>query len=124
VEKRDKWLHVKVSEADRTAWQAQAAAVGLTLSDLIRQRMSTDQVGRQPRRRAPRRADPALLSTLGRVGNNLNQLARWANTHKSGADAVQVLSALVAIETLLSSYRPGVSGAKPLTGEADADENL
>ncbi|MBC7201820.1 MAG: plasmid mobilization relaxosome protein MobC [Pseudomonas balearica] len=60
-------------------------------------------------------ADPALLAALARAGNNLNQIGRWANTYKSNADAVQVLAALVGIEQILSSYRPGVSGAEPLT---------
>ena len=118
---RAKWVHVKVTDDERAGWQAQAEAVGLTLADLIRQRLGEARpVGRDPiRRRAARRADPELLAALGRIGSNLNQIARWANTYKGKAEAVQVLAALVSIEQILSSYRPGVSGAKPLTGEAE-----
>lgn len=118
---RAKWVHVKVTDDERAGWQAQAEAAGLTLADLIRQRLGDARpVNRDPiRRRASRRADPELLAALGRIGSNLNQIARWANTHKSKAEAVQVLAALVSIEQILFSYRPGVSGAKPLTGETE-----
>ena len=35
---------------------------------------------------------------VARIGNNLNQIARWANTHRSEAEAVEVIAHLVAIE--------------------------
>ncbi|MYH21652.1 MAG: MobC family plasmid mobilization relaxosome protein, partial [Acidobacteria bacterium] len=38
---------------------------------------------------------------VARIGNNLNQLARWANTHRSAARAVTVIANLVAFERLL-----------------------
>lgn len=122
---RAKWVHVKVTDDERAGWQAQAEAAGLTLADLIRQRLGEARpVGRDPiRRRASRRADPELLAALGRIGSNLNQIARWANTYKGGAEAVQVLAALVGIEQILSSYRPGVSGAKPLTDETEGADD-
>ena len=122
---RAKWVHVKVTDDERAGWQAQAEAAGLTLADLIRQRLGEARpVGRDPiRRRASRRADPELLAALGRIGSNLNQIARWANTYKGKAEAVQVLAALVGIEQILSSYRPGVSGAKPLTGHTEGADD-
>ena len=48
----------------------------------------------------------------GRIGSNLNQIARWCNTHCENADAVQVLAALVAIDQALTSfsYRPSPPG--------------
>lgn len=117
AEKRTQWVHVKATPAEHTQWQALAAAQGLTLADLIRQSLDARLVGRDPvRRRAARRADPELLAALGRIGSNLNQIARWANTYKGKAEAVQVLAALVSIEQILSSYRPG---AKPLTDETE-----
>lgn len=96
---RDKWVHIKVAQEERDAWQAAAEADGVTLADLIRSRMSTATVDREPRRRrAARRADPALLAAMARIGSNLNQVARWANTYKRSADAVPIIAALVAIE--------------------------
>ena len=35
---------------------------------------------------------------LARLGNNLNQIARWANTHKEAIEAVEVIGHLIAIE--------------------------
>lgn len=113
---RDLWQHVKVTPSERQAWKAEAAAAGVTVADLIRQRMGAAPEGRAPKRtRAARRADPRLLQAAGRIGSNLNQIARWCNTHAEGADAVQVLAALVSIDQALtsfssSSYRPSPPG--------------
>jgi len=96
---RDKWVHIKVSGEERDAWQAAAEAEGVTLADLVRARMVTKTVDREPRRRrAARRADPALLAAIGRVGNNLNQIGRWVNTYKKGAEVIPVIAALVSLE--------------------------
>ena len=40
---------------------------------------------------------------VARIGNNLNQIARWANTHKEVAEAVEVIARLVVIERTLSA---------------------
>jgi hypothetical protein len=46
-----------------------------------------------------------------RVGNNLNQLARWANTHARAAEAVSVIAHLVSFErSLLRVGRIGEGG--------------
>ncbi len=36
-------------------------------------------------------APSARTRQLARIGSNLNQIARWANTHKSAAEAVEIL---------------------------------
>jgi hypothetical protein len=120
---RPKWVHVMLSEQERTAWQGQAAVAGLTLADLIRKRLGDAQeVGRDPiKRQAARRADPALLAVLGRIGSNLNQIARWANTYKEKAEAVQVLAVLVSIEQIISFHHPGAKAVEAgEEGEGDA----
>jgi hypothetical protein len=121
---RDLWQHVKVTPAERASWKAAAAAEGLTVADLIRKRMGTVPEGRAPKRiRAARRADPRLLQAAGRIGSNLNQIARWCNTHAEGASAVQVLAALLAIDQALTSfsYRPDPAGHAG-TGRQDGQE--
>ena len=35
---------------------------------------------------------------LNRINANLNMIARWVNTHKSAADAVDVVAHLMALE--------------------------
>lgn len=44
-------------------------------------------------------ADPQLVRAIGRVGSNLNQIAKYANTNKQLDD--KVLSSINRIETLL-----------------------
>lgn len=113
--RRTAWVHIRLSPAERDAWQRLAADGGGTLADLIRQRMGeAAAVGRSGKRRAARRADPALLAALARIGANVNQIAKWVNTHKSAADASQVLAALIALDRDLLSYRPNA-------GDAEAD---
>ena len=46
-------------------------------------------------------ADPDLVRAIGRVGSNLNQIAKYANTNKQLDD--KVLSSITRIETLLIS---------------------
>lgn len=113
---RSAWVHIKATPAERAAWQALAAGEGVTVADLVRSRLAASQVGRPPRRgrMAAPPTDPALLAGLARIGNNLNQLARWANTYRGAADRVQILAALAAIERQLSFFLlPGVRGVAP-----------
>lgn len=117
VKKLDKWVHVKVTDQERGRWQKMAASQGVTLADLIRSSLTSAQVGISPKRqrRVHTPADPALIAAIAKAGNNLNQLARWANTYKSGADSVQVLSALAVLDRHLSFFLPpgGVGGEAP-----------
>ena len=46
-----------------------------------------------------KRADPDLVRAIGRVGSNLNQIAKYANTNKQLDD--KVLSSITRIEMLL-----------------------
>ncbi len=45
----------------------------------------------------------ARTRELARIGNNLNQIARWTDTCKQGADAVSVVAQLVAIERTIDT---------------------
>jgi hypothetical protein len=120
--KKSKLVHVKVTDAERKAWQLQAMLAGMTLADFIRQAIGAKLSGIAPRnKRVSRRADPLLLAALGRVGNNLNQLARWVNTHKSAIEVVLVLSALVAVEKILLSYCPAPGRGEPQANAFDVD---
>lgn len=125
-ESRSKWVHVMCSEAERLSWKTEADHAGLTVADLIRRRMSTKLEGRAPKQTRPtRRADPVLIRSVGRVGSNLNQIAKWANTFAGAAEATQILAALVAIDEQIaghtrnfSSYRPDVPAVLPANPDA------
>jgi len=102
---RNKWIHIRVTDAERQAWQLIAQSHQLTVADLIRRKLGESQpTGRQPKRRKRlcQQADPVLIRELARIGNNLNQIARWANTYKFAAEAITVCVHLLAIQRLLA----------------------
>lgn len=124
MEPRDKWVKLKVWKHERDAWYQEAEAEGLSLADLIRQRMG-DALMTSVTKAKPvpvKRVDPELIRELGRIGNNLNQVARWANYYKADADADQVLAVLLAIERDLAEVRADFSPRrKKPEAPADAD---
>lgn len=109
-EKRDKWVNIKVTEKERAEWQAFAKSKNKNLSDVLRQ-LIADEMGvkirlenlpiKKKQIRASRKINPELLRALAKIGNNLNQIARWANTYKSNADALEIIQTLLAIQRAL-----------------------
>ena len=94
--------HARVSEAELAAWQAKAAAAGVSLSELLRQAMARTQTWTAPAREVERER----TRQIARIGSNLNQIARWAHTHVDDDLAVvEVLVHLVAIERDLAQLR-------------------
>ena len=94
--------HARVSEAELAAWQAKAAAAGVSLSELLRQAMARTQTWTAPARAVERER----TRQIARIGSNLNQIARWAHTHVDDDLAVvEVLAHLVAIERDLAQLR-------------------
>ncbi|MDE3261793.1 MAG: MobC family plasmid mobilization relaxosome protein [Acidobacteriota bacterium] len=110
AERRSVEVHLRVSPAERAAWKAKAAAAGLPLSALVRQAMARTQTWTAP----AMAAEHERSRQIARVGNNLNQVARWANTHASALDAVRVLNGLRAVERALRAL------ALPAGGDGDA----
>ena len=87
-------LHARVSPAELADWRAKAAAAGVPLSDLLRQAMARTRTWTAVAADAERER----TRQVARIGNNLNQLARWANRHASAVEAVEVIANLVAFE--------------------------
>ena len=77
-----------------TATKAKAATAGVPLSDLLRQAMARTRTWTASAAEVERER----TRQVARIGNNLNQIARWANTHADKADAFEVIAHLVAIE--------------------------
>ena len=84
---RDVWVKIRASEAERAEWHAKTRSAGLTLSDLVRR--SVGQVRTWTVAHAE--VERERTRQVARIGNNLNQIARWANTHASAAEGVEVL---------------------------------
>lgn len=67
---------IRLAPDELAEWRGQAQAEGLSLSDWLRDRVGSAK----PRVQQSSVADPELLAELARIGNNLNQLARVANS--------------------------------------------
>ena len=93
-EPRNKWIKIRVSSAEKLAIENKAELVGCKVADLVRQSLSRVNTWTA--------ADKALarekIREIRRIGQNLNQIARWCNRYKSGTESLQVLIHLVAIE--------------------------
>ena len=98
-ERRTAVVTARVTASESADWRAKAKATGVPLSALIRRAMA------RTRTWTARAAEVERERTrqVSRIGNNLNQIARWANRHKGAAEAVEVLARLVSIERALTA---------------------
>ena len=98
-------IKVRVTGAEQAGWQTKAEAAGVSVSELVRRAMNRVKTWTPVNAEIERERN----RELAKIGNNLNQIARWANTHKETTDAIEVVSHLRAIEQMLDSsfsYRP------------------
>ena len=93
--------NARVTPSELEQWRAKARAAGVSLSELLRQAMTRTRTWTA----AAREAERERTLQLARIGSNLNQIARWANTHKSTAEAVEVIAHLAAIERELGALK-------------------
>ena len=97
TDRRTAVVRARVTPAEHAAWQAKAAAAGVSPSGLLRQAMARTRTWTA----AAANVERERTRQVARIGNNLNQIARWANTHASGFDAVEVIAHLIAIARAL-----------------------
>lgn len=94
---RTETLYARLTPAEKTAFLERADKAGMTAAAFLRAAALGD-AGPRAQRRAP--ADKAtllqLLGELGRIGNNINQLARAANAGLD-LDAAALKEAIAAI---------------------------
>ena len=93
---------VRLTPDESADWRAKAKAAGVPLSALIRRAMAHTRTWTAPAAEVERER----TRQVSRIGNNLNQIARWANTHKGAAEAVEIVARLVAIERALRALDP------------------
>ena len=109
-------IGIRATDAEKLDWELIAHAEGLKVSQLARtllnnysnkhgssSRSASNKVGKVRSVSLVRSAQSRreLVRQVARIGNNLNQIARWANTYKSAAEATQVISSLARIESAL-----------------------
>lgn len=80
---RDHFIKVRVTESEFSDFRTRASEAGMTVSDLVRFRLTGYRVRQTS-------ADKNRLRHLARIGSNVNQLARWANSRKAAAPALEV----------------------------------
>ena len=97
VADRTALVAARVTPAEHAAWRDKAAAAGVSPSALLREAMARTRTWTAP----ARAVEGERTRQIARIGNNLNQLARWVNTHKTAAEAVAVIAHLVSFERSL-----------------------
>lgn len=88
---------VRVLPEERDILRFNAALHGMSMSEYIHQTCLGIRLRKTPE-------EKRRLRELARIGANINQLARWANTYKRTAEAVEVLVALAGIERLITEF--------------------
>lgn len=93
----------RCTAAEKTELRAKAEAAGLPAATLLREALGLTEA----RRRKPvPRVDPALVLAVGRIGGNLNQIARWLNramlVGRTDLDSLTVARRLLVIERQLA----------------------
>lgn len=109
---RDRVLRVRATQEEMDRWKALAAEAELPLSRLVRQSLGRVRAW-SPGKAALHRQRSVQIA---RIGSNLNQIARWANTYKGRADTIQVIARLVALDREIAA----LSGDRRSSGN-DAD---
>lgn len=89
---------------------AMAKANDSTISQFIREQinfnLSDEDIKRRYKKHNPnahKKADPKLIYEIAKIGNNLNQVAKYINTKKNDVNTLEILQNLVSIEKDLKS---------------------
>ncbi|SDL22557.1 mobilisation protein (MobC) [Maridesulfovibrio ferrireducens] len=93
-EKRTAFVNTRVTPTEKAILTLQAKTEGMSLGDYVRVQLDRPRVRKT-------KAERQKVIQLVRIGNNLNQLARWANTYKKNAESAQVVLGLLEIEEKL-----------------------
>ena len=94
---RTKPIAVRLTDEEKLDWDLKAHAAGLSISELVRQAMNRVRISHV----GDRAVQIERTRQIAKIGNNLNQIARWVNRYKTTADTVEVVTHLVAIEQAL-----------------------
>ena len=94
---------IRVHPEERDLLKLNAGLHGISVSDYVRQTCLGLRLRRTPE-------EKRRLRELARIGSNLNQIARWANTYKESLEAVEVLAALTRLEEKIDAFASGTSG--------------
>lgn len=91
-------FELRCSPEELARWRCAASEHGLSLASYFRVCLN-----RGPQLSRKRQADPALLRQVAAIGNNLNQIAFWANAYKSKQEAKPVEDGVKAVRQELAA---------------------
>jgi hypothetical protein len=94
-------ISIRLTDSEKLDWELKAHAAGLTISQLAREAMNRVKVMNV----SDRAIQIQRTYQIAKLGNNLNQIARWVNTYKSTAESVEVITYLIAIERALLALK-------------------
>lgn len=117
--KRDKLTSViafRVPQEVGDQWRKRASYSGMNLGDWVRSKIHINEVDQCiTKKQTPRRGvkmkknfkptDPVLLGAIGRVGNNLNQITKQANTYLRPSDYLRLQALLLQIRDSVERLR-------------------
>ncbi|MBQ3612760.1 MAG: plasmid mobilization relaxosome protein MobC [Bacteroidales bacterium] len=90
-ERRSAWIKMRVTPDEKKLIESKASAQGQTVTDFLRQRALDYRLRISP-------LEKERIRQLARIGSNMNQIARWANTYKKRAEAVEVITRLILLD--------------------------
>jgi len=99
-----KLLSVRLSTEEWDSLRRQADESGMVLSDFVRVRLRVRAVEKK------KKEYREVAIQIARVGNNLNQVAKWVNTYKSAADTADAIRLLADMWGDLKKIKAMVKG--------------
>lgn len=92
--RRSNCIKIRVTDDEKKVIYDKAELAGCNVADLIRQSLCRVKTWTAKDKEIERER----IREIRRIGQNLNQIAKWCNQYKAVAESAQVLIQLVAIE--------------------------
>ncbi|MDR2054592.1 MAG: plasmid mobilization relaxosome protein MobC [Desulfovibrio sp.] len=90
-------VFIRLHSEEKELLRLNAGIHDLSVSDYIRQTCLSFRLRKSP-------LEKERLRQLARIGANLNQIARWANTCKRTVEAVEILTTLASLEREIGAF--------------------
>lgn len=94
---KNRRIEIRVCESEYSQLKAKAENSDITISDLIRNSALSAKTWSVK----DKALESERIRQIAKIGNNLNQIARFCNTYKSAADTFEICQYLVSIENEL-----------------------
>jgi len=91
---KDHTFKFRCTEAELLLWKAKAKALDVPVAKLLADALN----GINIKSKVEHKVQQKQVAEVAKIGNNLNQVARWVNTYKQGATVIDVLVVLKQIE--------------------------